>query len=99
MLEPAGTETGAERPDMLKPVPETIVCEIDRAAVPVFETVTVWVAELMTVRLPKLIAVGVTLMAGVDSATPVPVRLTVRGVLVALLLIEMLAEAVPVVVG
>ena len=55
--------------------------------------------EALTVKLPKLMAVGVALMAGVDSATPVPVRLTVTGAVVALLVIEMLAEAVPVVMG
>ena len=55
--------------------------------------------EVFTVKLPKPTAVGVTLMAGVDSVTPVPVRLTVTGAVVALLLIEMLAEAVPVVMG
>jgi len=57
------------------------------------------VDEVLTVKLPKLTAVGVALMAGVDSVTPVPVRLTVTGAVVALLLIAMLAEAVPVVIG
>jgi len=57
------------------------------------------VDEALTVKLPKLTAVGVALMAGVDSVTPVPVRLTVTGAVVALLLIAMLAEAVPVVMG
>jgi len=76
-----------------------VVCEIARSAVPVFESFTVWLVDVLTVRLPKLMAVGVALMAGVDSVTPVPVRLTVTGVAVALLLIKMLAEAVPVVIG
>jgi hypothetical protein len=65
----------------------------------VFETVTVWLADVFTVWFPKLTVLGATLIAGVDAATPVPVRLTVTGVVVALLLIEMLAEAVPVVIG
>jgi hypothetical protein len=76
-----------------------VACEIERSALPVLEIFTVWVAELLTVRFPKLTALGVTLMAGADSLTPVPVKLTVRGVLVALLLIDMLAEADPVFIG
>jgi hypothetical protein len=65
----------------------------------VFESVTVWVAELLTVTFPKLTALGVTVKAGTASVTPVPVRPTVRGAVVALLLIEMLAEALPVFIG
>jgi len=99
MLAPAATVSGAVSPDMLNPVPVTLACEIARAAVPVFESVTVWLAEVFTVRFPKLTVLGVTLIAGVDVATPVPVRLTLRGVLLALLLIEMLPEAAPVAVG
>jgi hypothetical protein len=49
--------------------------------------------------LPKATEFGVTLMAGVDVATPVPDRLTVSGEGVALLTIEMLPEAAPVVAG
>ena len=99
VLAPAATVTGAVSPAMLKPVPLSVACEIARSALPVFESFTVWVADVLTVRLPKLIAVGAAVMAGVDSVTPVPVRLTVTGAVVALLLIEMLAEAVPVVMG
>jgi hypothetical protein len=65
----------------------------------VFETVTVWLADVLMVWFPKLTAAGVTLIEGVDTVTPAPVRLIVTGVLLALLLIEMVAEAVPVVVG
>src|ERR1700745_2129285 len=99
MLVPAATVCGALSPDMLNPVPATVACEIERSAVPVFESFTVWLAEVLTVRLPKLTALGVTLIEGVDVVTPVPVRLTVRGVLLALLLIDMLPEAAPLVVG
>ena len=52
---------------------------MDSAAVPVFETVTVWLADVFTVWFPKLTELGVTLIAGVEAATPVPVRLTVSG--------------------
>src|ERR1700719_1141370 len=99
MLAPAATVRGAVSPDMLKPVPARVACEIARSAVPVFESFTVWLAEVFTVRVPKLTALRVTLIAGVDVVTPVPVRLMVRGVLLALLLIEMLPETAPVVVG
>ena len=99
MLVPAATVSGAVSPDMLKPVPLRVACEIARSAVPMFESFTVWLADVFTVRLPKLTAVGARLIAGVDVVTPVPVRLTVTGVLLALLLIEMLPEAAPAVVG
>jgi hypothetical protein len=56
-------------------------------------------AEVFTVRFPKLSAAGVTLIAGVDASTPVPVRLITAGELPALLLIEILPEAAPVAVG
>jgi len=99
MLAPAATVAGAVSPDRPNPVPVILACEIARSAVPVFENFTVWLAEVFTVRFPKLTALGVTLIAGVDVATPVPLRLTLRGVLLALLLIEMLPEAAPVAVG
>ena len=47
----------------------------------------------------RLTAPGVTLIAGVDAATPVPVRLTVSGEGLALLVIVTLPAAAPVVVG
>jgi hypothetical protein len=99
MLAPAATVSGVVSPDRLNPVPARVACEIERAAVPVFESFTVWLAEVFTVRLPKLTAMGVTLIAGLDVVTPVPVRLMVSGVPLALLLIEMLPEAAPAVVG
>jgi hypothetical protein len=65
----------------------------------VFETVTVWLADVFTVWFPKLTAPGVTLIAGADAATPVPVRLTVSGEGLALLVIVTLPAAAPVVAG
>ena len=59
----------------------------------------VWLAEVLAVKFPKATELGVTLIAGVDVATPVPVRLTVSGEGFALLTIEMLPEAVPVAAG
>ena len=64
-----------------------------------FETVTVWLVDVFTVWFPKLTAPGVTLIAGVDAATAVPVRLTVSGEGFALLEIVTLPEAAPVVAG
>jgi hypothetical protein len=84
---------------MPKPVPLTLAWEIDRSAVPVLVSFTVWLAEVLTVRFPKATALGVTLTAGAVAATPVPVRLTVRGEGLALLTIEMLPEAAPGAVG
>ena len=98
-LAPAATVIGAVSPDKPNPVPVILACEIERVAVPVFESVTVCVAEVFTVRFPKLTAAGVTLIAGVDAATPVPVRLMTTGELAALLLIEILPEAAPVAAG
>ena len=99
VLAPAATVVGTVSPDMLNPAPVIGASEIARAAVPVFESVTVCVAEVFTVRLPKLTAAGVTLMAGVDAATPVPVKPMTAGELPALLMIEILPAAAPVVVG
>src|ERR1700720_2045392 len=99
MLAPAATVIGAVSPDRLNPVPLTLACDIVSAAVPVFERVTLWLADVFTVWLPKATAPGVTLMAGVDAVTPVPVRLTISGDGLALLTIETLPEAVPVAVG
>jgi hypothetical protein len=41
VLAPAATVTGALSPVIPNPVPLKLACEIDKAAVPVFETVTV----------------------------------------------------------
>jgi hypothetical protein len=65
----------------------------------VFETVTVWLADVFTVWFPKLTAPGVTLIAGVDAVTPAPVRLTVSAEALALLMIVTLPAAAPVVAG
>ena len=56
-------------------------------------------AEVFTVRLPKPTDAGVTLIAGLLAATPVPVRPMVSGDGLALLVIEMLPETAPVDVG
>jgi hypothetical protein len=84
---------------MPKPVPLTLACEIDKSAVPALVSFIVWLAEVLTVRFPKATELGVTLIAGADAATPVPVRLTVSDEGLALLAIEMLPEAAPVVAG
>jgi len=73
MLEPAGTETGAESPDILKPVPETVAWEIERVALPVLEILMVWLAEVCTVKLPKLTEEGMTLIIGTGAAFTVNV--------------------------
>jgi hypothetical protein len=59
----------------------------------------VWLAEVLTVRFPKATELGVTLIAGADAATPVPVRLTVNDEGLALLVIVTVPAAAPVVAG
>jgi hypothetical protein len=59
----------------------------------------VWLAEVLAVKFPKATELGVTLIAGVDAVTPVPVRLTVTVEALALLEIVTLPEAAPVVAG
>jgi len=62
----------------VKPVPARVCEVIDKAAVPVFVMVTVWLEELPTVTLPKLIEVVLSVTTGA-GATPVPVSETVCG--------------------
>lgn len=72
-----------------------------RAAVPVFETVTVFALLVFpTLRVAKLRLVGVRLTAGaVVEDVPVPLKLTVCGLPLALSVIVMAPVRVPVAVG
>ena len=99
VLAPAATVTGAASPVMLYPVPLTLACEIASAAAPVFVTVTVWLVDVFTVWFPNATALGVTLIAGTDAATPVPVSPIVSGEGFALLVIVTLPAAAPVAAG
>ena len=62
MLIPAATVTGAVSPDMLKPVPLRVACEMTRSVVPVLDNLNVWLVWVSTFTLPKLTSDGVTLI-------------------------------------
>jgi hypothetical protein len=70
-----------------------------RLAVPVFWIVTLCVAEVPVVMLPKEREDGLTEIAGVGSGVPEPVIVTDEGDVGALLEIDTLPVALPVVVG
>jgi hypothetical protein len=96
VLPPAAIVAGTARPLMLKPVPDTFACEIVTPAVPVFFRLIVWVLVLPMATLPKLMLTGV----GVSCAcAPVPLKATVSGDPGALLVMEILPEALPATVG
>src|SRR5712691_811616 len=55
---PAARVSGRFSPVMLKPVPETVTCEMLTAALPVFVSTTLWVLVVAAVTLPKLMFEG-----------------------------------------
>ena len=61
---------GVVIPLTVMPVPVADICEIFRSAVPVLVMLTDWDLDWPSIRLPKLMLAGETLMAG---WTPVPV--------------------------
>lgn len=81
---------------MLKPVPLTLTCENDNVALPVFFSVITLELLLPTTTLPNETLVG---LADPSASSPVPLRAIVAGDPGALLVIEMLPEALPAVVG
>lgn len=91
---PALIVTGTVSPMMLKPAPDALAADIVTLAVPVFVKVTGTDPLLPSIRLPKLMLVGLAERA---PCVPVPVNAT-EG-FDALLTIEMLPEATPVAVG
>jgi hypothetical protein len=82
---------------MLKPVPVILLPVMETAAVPVLESVTV-VAELLlpTTTFPKLMLEGLALSA---PCVPVPLRAIVSVPFVAVDVIVIVPDAVPVAVG
>jgi hypothetical protein len=96
VLPPAAIVAGTARPLMLKPVPDTFACEIVTLAVPLFFRLIVCVLVLPMATLPKLTLAGV----GVSCAcAPVPLKAIVSGDPGALLVMEMLPEALPATAG
>jgi len=96
VLWPPERVSGNVRPLVLKPVPVTVAWVMVTLPVPVLVRLTDCVPVVFTVTLPNA-----TVDGEADSCrlTPVPDRGTVAGELVALLVIEMLPVALPVLVG
>jgi len=86
----------AVRPVMLNPVPDALPCEIATLPVPVFFRVTLTDSLAPTSRLPKLMLVGFAVRL---PCTPVPLSAIATVGLLAVLVIRMLPEAAPTVVG
>ena len=92
-----GLRVWADSVLMLNPVPAMLLPEIETAAVPVLESVTVVGALLLpTATLPKLTLAGLALSA---PCVPVPLTGIERVPFVAVDVIVMLPDAVPVAVG
>lgn len=96
---PAATVAGMPMPLTEYPVPLTDAELTVRLAVPVFWTETVCVADWPTVTFPNERLAGETAIPGAGAACPVPLSATIDGDVGASLVIEMLPELLPVVVG
>lgn len=57
---PAARVAGSVIPLVLKPVPVALICEMETLEFPVFEIVSVWLADAPVATLPKLSDVGET---------------------------------------
>jgi hypothetical protein len=86
----------AARPVMLNPVPDALPCEIATLAVPEFFKVTLTDPLAPTSRLPKLMLAGFAVRF---PCTPVPLSVIDVVGLLAVLVIRMLPETAPTVVG
>ena len=94
---PAARARGGVKPETVKPAPASVSCEMVTPAFPVLAKVTVCVALVPVVRLPKLSEVGEGVIWRVGE-TPEPARATTSGELGALLTsvrlpVKLLAEA------
>ena len=96
VLCPAASVSGTDKPVMLKPVPEVLAAEIVTLAVPELLKVKVCVPLPPTSTLPKLKLEGLAVSV---PCTPVPLNAIAAGDPGALLLMEMLPEALPVDAG
>jgi len=91
---PAARFSGSVIPPVVKPAPVAPTCEMETLEFPVLEIVTLCVALVPVVRLPKLRAVGDAESWSV-VAMPVPLSGTTSDEFGALLISVMLPEAVP----
>jgi hypothetical protein len=95
-LPPAAMVVAVERPVMLNPAPVTVTCENVRVVLPLFVKVMVWELLLPIATFPKLTLVG---EAAISAWRPVPLKAMVAGDPGALLVMEMLPDALPADVG
>src|SRR2546425_3321327 len=96
---PAAKVSGAVRPLALKPLPETLICEMLTLELPELVRVTVCgVLWLPTVTFPKLRLVGLAVRRKVE-VTPVPLNAMAEGELGASLTSERLPVTLPALVG
>ena len=72
VLCPAARVSGRDSPDLLKPAPVTLACEIVRLAAPELVRVTVWVTVPPTTTFPKLMLAGRAVRTP-EAATSFPV--------------------------
>jgi len=88
---PAARLKGSAIPVVLKPAPLSVICEMETLEFPVFESVTLCVALVPVVRLPKLSDVGDAESWRIVEM-PVPASGTTRGEFGVLLINVMLPE-------
>jgi hypothetical protein len=96
VLAPAPIVAGVESPLVLKPEPETFICEIVTLAVPVFFRLIDWESVFPVTALPKLTLAGV---GDSCASIPSPARTIANGDPGALLVIAILPLALPLAVG
>jgi hypothetical protein len=98
VLCPAANVNGGIRPLVLKPAPETLICEMLTLELPVLVSVAVWLLLPPTFTFPKFKLVGLAIST-IVAATPLPLSAIVVGELGALLTSEMLPETLPAAAG
>ena len=91
---PAARLSGSAIPLVLNPAPVALICEMETLELPVLEIVTLCVALVPVVRLPKLKDAGEA-ESWRMLATPVPLMGTTSGEFAVLLTNVMLPEKVP----
>ncbi len=94
---PAARVRDGVKPETVKPAPASVSCEMVTLALPLLASVTLCVALVPVVRLPKFSEVGVAVIWRVGE-TPEPARATTSGEVGALLTsvrvpVKLLAEA------
>jgi hypothetical protein len=99
VLPPAAIVAGTASPERLNPVPDAAACEMTVLAFPGLLSVMVAVPVLPTFTLLKFTLAGLMVSKGCGGAVAIPLSAMVRGEFGALLAIEILPLAFPVVVG